>query len=131
MTFFKQGHSKYRATKVLLDGRSFGSKLEASVYALLKLREKAKEIEILQCQDHVYLTDARILYVADFKCKWLKNGEIFHVEAKGFETPEWRIKLRLWKHYGPNSLEIFKGSHLRPQLVETIYPGEKHEVKLD
>lgn len=120
MTFYKRAGSKYGSKKTELDGRSFGSKLEASVYALLRERERAKEIEILQCQDHVYLTDARILYVADFKCRWVRSQEIFWVEAKGYETSDWRLKLRLWRHYGPGSLEIFKGSHLRPQLTETV-----------
>jgi hypothetical protein len=119
---------KYGAKRVDLDGRSFGSKLEASVYGLLKFREKAKEIEILQCQDHVYLTDARILYVADFKCRWTKTGEFLWVEAKGYETSDWRLKLRLWKAYGPGQLEIFKGTYKYPQLVETIYPkGTRNE----
>jgi len=111
---------KYGNKKIQNDGHSFSSKLEASVYTLLKIREVAGEIEILQCQDHIYLTEARILYIADFKCIHKTSKEEFWVEAKGYETPEWRIKLRLWKHYGPGKLEIYKGSHIRPYLYETI-----------
>lgn len=120
MTFRFGSRNKFKNKKVLTDGHSFGSKLESSVYTILKSRENAGEIEVLQCQDHVYLTDARILYIPDFKCVYKKNNEIFWVEAKGIETPEWRIKLRLWRHYGPGKLEIYKGTHIRPFLSETI-----------
>lgn len=107
--------TKYRNQKVELDGRSFASKLEASVYTMLK----GMGFEILQCQDHVYLTDARILYVPDFKIRD-DRGTIAHAEAKGLETPTWRIKRRLWEHYGPNELLIFMGNHKKPYLHETI-----------
>jgi hypothetical protein len=58
---------KYRNQKVQHDGHSFASKLEAAVYQLLKIREKAGEIEIVNHQDHVYLTQARINYIPDFR----------------------------------------------------------------
>lgn len=108
---------KYRNKKTELDGRSFASQLEASVYTMIK----GLGYEVLQCQDHVYLTNARILYVADFKCK-SKAGIICWVEAKGFETSDWRIKRRLWQHYGPGVLHIYKGSAKRPFLSEEIVP---------
>lgn len=107
--------NKYKNSKTELDGRSFGSKLEASVYCFIK----AMGFEIIQCQDHVYLTDARILYVADFKCKG-SDGAIFWAEAKGFETSDWRIKKRLWYHYGPGPLHIYKGTAARPCLSEIV-----------
>jgi hypothetical protein len=113
------GH-KYGAKKTSLDGYSFGSKLEASVYGILKLREAAGEIESIQVQDHVYLTAARIAYVADFAFTVKATGARRWAEAKGVETPVWRLKRKLWKHFGPGYLEIWKGSHVRPVLVETI-----------
>lgn len=108
--------NKYRSTKTELDGRSFASKLEASVYTMLK----GIGYEILQCQDHVYLTKARILYIADFKVKNILTGIIKHAEAKGYETSDWRIKRKLWQYYGPNNLLIFKGIHTRPYLDEEL-----------
>lgn len=107
--------NKYGSQKTELDGHSFSSKLEASVYGLLK----ALGYEVLQCQDHVYLTDARILYIPDFKFKD-NEGQICWGEAKGFEKPEWRIKRRLWQYYGPGPLHIYKGSHQRPYLDEVL-----------
>ena len=126
MTFWKSrrtGQSKKMGqTKVSLDGYSFASKLEASVYGILKLREKAGEIKILQVQDHIYLTIARIGYIPDFKCLDLKTNEEFHVEAKGYPNDTWPLKKKLWKFYGPGRLEIWTGSHVNPALTEVITP---------
>lgn len=114
--------NKYNATKQELDGYNFASKLEASTYTLLKARQNAGEIQILQCQDHIYLTDAEIHYIPDFKCLDMKTGETFWVESKGFESPLWPTKKKLWKFYGPGKLEVWKGHHARPYLDEVIIP---------
>ena len=113
--FRPYSRTKYGNAKTELDGHSFSSKFEASVYGLLKTQGH----EVLQCQDHVYLTDARILYIPDFRCKD-KDGNIFHAEAKGFETDVWRIKRRLWQSYGPGDLHVYKGTAARPYLHEVI-----------
>lgn len=107
---------------VQTDGRSFGSKLEAAVYEYLKAREQAGEIKILQCQDHVYLTEARVLYIPDFKCFDVSKGAEFFAEAKGFANDRWPTIKKLWKHYGPGPLEIYKGSYKNPILDEIIIP---------
>lgn len=71
----------------------------------LHLRMKVGEIRSIELQDSVYLTDAKIRYVADFKC-WSISGDIFWVEAKGYPTASWALKKRLWRYYGPGKLEI-------------------------
>ena len=111
-------YPKFRNKKVSSDGHSFASKLEAAVYQMLKY-----EWENVEVQPSVYLTEARILYKPDFKV-WQTNSELsgLYAEAKGFETDVWRIKRRLWEHYGPGRLQIYKGSHLRPVLAEVIVP---------
>jgi len=112
---------KYKAKKQNFAGRSFDSKGEASLMTLLMLRQRAGEFVEIQQQDSVYLTDARILYRPDFKCT--KPDESFlWVEFKGFETRDWRIKRRLWIHYGPGPLEIWKGSYSASKLHEIIIP---------
>jgi len=119
--------SKYRAQKVSHDGRSFASKLEAAVYNLLKLREKAGEIEILQAQSHVYLTKSRIHYIPDFKIFDKELNETIWVEAKGVETATWRIKKKLWEFYGPGRLEIYRGKYtkvIRDDVVHNRSSGE-------
>ena len=113
--------NKYGAKKVSWSGRSFASKLEAAVYQVLMLQMKAGEISGIECQDSIYLTDARILYKPDFRVI-AEGGEEYWVEAKGFKTPEWAIKKRLWKCYGPGRLQIYTGSHAHPVLSETIIP---------
>ena len=105
-------------------GHSHRSQLEASVCQILQLREKAGELKIVQVEDHVYLSKARIGYIPDFKCQYTSTSEYFWVEAKGFANDRWPIKKKLWKFYGPGSLEIWMGKHTNPQLVETIIPEE-------
>lgn len=112
---------KYGAKKVEHHaGYSFGSKLEAAVYNILYLLQKAGEIKEIQVQDSVYLTDAEILYKPDFRVT-CPDGFVYWVEAKGFETPEWRIKRRLWMKYGPGELQIWMGSASKPYLKEKIF----------
>ena len=120
MSWSPERWSKYGAkkTKVSHAGMSFASKLEAAVYDHLKIYGYS---EIRQ-QPKVYLTEARILSIPDFICKD-PNGETVWAEAKGFETPVWRIKRKLWKAgYGPGKLLVFKGSHTKPYLHEEINP---------
>ena len=109
-----------------LDGYHFSSKLEAAVYQMLKLRMKAKEIDSIQMQDHIYLTDAKIGYTPDFRCT-THDGEEFWVEAKGFANDRWAMKKKLWKFYGPGKLEIWGGTYRNPQLMEEIIPVKKKE----
>lgn len=99
----------------------FASKLEAAVHATLQLLERAGEIKSIQIQDHVRLSKAEILYIPDFRVE-LPDGAVEWHEAKGFETPEWKIKKRLWKAYGPGPLTVWKGSHAKPYIHERIVP---------
>lgn len=103
-------------------GHSHRSKLESAVCAILQLRERGGELKLVQTEDHIYLTRARIGYIPDFKCIDLKTGLYFWVEAKGYPNDRWPMKKKLWKFYGPGRLEIWTGTHQRPQLSETIVP---------
>lgn len=124
---------KYSAKKVeasaSTDGYSFGSKLEAAVYQLLKYREIEGSINNLQTQKHVLICGSeghecnhkmKIESVVDFCFIDTKTGQICYAEAKGFPSPQWPIKLRLWRHYRTEPLEIWKGSWQRPYLDEVI-----------
>lgn len=88
------------------------------------MMEMAKEVKDIQVQQSIYLTRARIQYIADFKVFDLKKNEYCYWEAKGFETPEWRIKLRLYKEYGSATLYIYRGIN---QPVEKIIPSYEAE----
>lgn len=112
--------NKYGAKK----SGNFPSKLEASVYNLLLVRETIGEIKDIKRQVQVYLTDAKILYKPDFSFVYIKTGETRWCEAKGFKNPVWAIKRRLWAHYGPGKLEIYEGSYRAPMLTEIIDPNK-------
>jgi hypothetical protein len=116
------GSNKYRSKRVKHLGYTFASQFECAVFNFLLLREKAQEIRDIQCQDHIYLTKARIPYIPDFKFLDLKSGEFVWAEAKGFETDPWKIKRKLWQYYGPGKLEIYKGSAKSFKLYETVIP---------
>lgn len=114
---FKQ--QKYGNKKTIShDGYSFSSQLEAAVYHMLKDTFIGCEIKT---QDSVYLTKAKILYKPDFRVTVSEDSYEWY-EAKGFETTDWRIKRRLWIHYGPGKLHIYKGSAKYPLLSETLNP---------
>ena len=108
-------------------GHSHRSRLESAVCQILQLRAKAGEIEILQVEDHIYLSEARIGYVADFRCRYMKTGQIFLVEAKGYPNDCWPMKKKLYKFYGEHPLEIWTGTYRNPQLSETIVPKKGKE----
>lgn len=103
-------------------GGTHRSLLEAAVCQIIWLREKAGEIQHVQHEVHLYLSDARIGYIVDFRCKDLKTGEDLYIEAKGFANDRWPILKKLYQFYGPGTLEIWKGSHRGPTLAETIVP---------
>lgn len=114
---------KYKNARVKThDGRSFASKLEASLYDELMFREIAGDISNIRCQVHVELTEAKVKMIPDFLYFCHKRQMDIYAEAKGFETPEYRIKIRLWKFYGPGIIEIYRGTHKNIKLVETIQP---------
>jgi len=114
--------NKYKNTRSKVDGYNFSSKLEASVYLVLKQAQDKGEIKILKTQEQVHLTKAKILYKPDFTVYDEIAREIQYIEAKGFETPSWRIKRKLWMHYGPGKLIIYKGNSSRIFISEVLQP---------
>jgi len=114
--------NKYRAKSVTVLGKYFPSKLEASVYQLLLLREKMGDITSIQCQKKFLLTKATISWKVDFYFYDRIARKYVAAEAKGIETSDYRIKVKLWKYYGPCPLEIWKGTYQKPVLREVIIP---------
>lgn len=102
---------------------SHRSKLEVSVCCLLQNREHIGEISDLECEVHIPLSEAKILYICDFKFKVVATGEIQYCEAKGFENDRWPMIKKLWKFYGPGALHVYKGTAAKPFLHEVIIPG--------
>lgn len=116
--------NKYGSRKVAVDGITFDSKKEAQRYCELRLLEKAGQITNLQRQvkfeliptqreesTEVYKAGPKkglpkpgavienpTFYIADFV--YMENGKKVVEDAKGYKTPEYKIKkkLLLWVH---------------------------------
>ncbi len=122
MMFRRFGKAKYGNKKVEHAGRTFDSRLEKALYDDLLLQQAAGILRDIKAQDCVYLTAARILYKADYSAFHIAEGITKWHEAKGFKTPVWGIKRRLWKFYGPGPLLVYEGSARNFRLTETIVP---------
>jgi len=98
--------NKYKAKRA--DG--FPSKLEKAVYDMLV--NKYGE-DCVQRQSVVVLQDGdkktKINWKIDFKVQ-TTEGHIY-VEAKGVETGEFKLKLKLFRKLKPAPLEIWKGRY--------------------
>jgi hypothetical protein len=100
----------------------FHSKLEAYVHQILLFREKAKEIMDIRFQQTVHLTRADIHWACDFSFIVVKTGEKMFCEAKGAEDARFSIIKKLYRFYGKDPLEIWKGHWSSPYLDEIIIP---------
>lgn len=116
----KTGWHKYKAIRTLVGGKSFPSRLEASVYQTLQTLLKSGKILSLKEYPVVFLTKARISYKVDFLVEYAEPKETVYVEAKGIETGEFLLKKKLWKYYGPAKLEIWKRAGDSFNITEVI-----------
>ena len=107
-TKFFSSRSNYGSKKTIVDNIKFDSKWEAERYGQLKAMERAMFIRDLELQVpyDIVVNDVKICrYVADFRYKKESNHTItndeYYVEvvedAKGFETPEFKLKKKLMK----------------------------------
>ena len=117
--------NKFRAVKTKVGDKTFPSKLEAATYNMLLTLLRTGEIISIECQSKVYLTDAKILFIVDFKCT-RQDGSVYWVESKGKPLPSYQIKRRLWiAGYGPGELQVYGGSADRLVLSEILVSGQK------
>ena len=105
-----------------LAGRSFPSKLERDRAVQLVILQRAGELSELRFQPQVHLTRANIGYKPDFVYE--ENGRTIYEETKGVETEGYRMRIKLWKHYGPALLRVVKRAPRsnRIVLVKEIMP---------
>jgi hypothetical protein len=101
-----------------------GSGLEGAVYLRLLERQARGEIRDLKCQQRAFLqdgaNDVRIEWTLDFSYVDCATGELCYAEAKGVGSPDYAIKLKLWRTLRPHRLEIWKGHYESPRVVEVI-----------
>lgn len=100
--------SKYRAKRTIIEGRSFASQKEAAAYLRLRDMETKGQILSLELQPRYELMSKfvyrgekirSLYYVADFRYKLAGTGETVVVDVKGFRTPEYLIKRKLFLHH--------------------------------
>ena len=95
--------SKFGAKKTVVDGITFDSKWESERYGQLKAMERGGIVTDLELQVKydIVINDIKICkYIADFVYKEESpGGEIREIveDAKGFETPEFKLKKKLMK----------------------------------
>tara|TARA_R100000231_G_scaffold97351_1_gene72797 strand:- start:1 stop:375 length:375 start_codon:yes stop_codon:yes gene_type:complete len=95
--------SKFGAKKTVVDGITFDSKWESERYGQLKAMERGGIVTDLELQVKydIVINDIKICkYIADFVYKEESpDGEIKEIveDAKGFETPEFKLKKKLMK----------------------------------
>jgi hypothetical protein len=101
--------SKYHAKRTEIDGIAFDSKIEGDYYDYLKRQKKEGKITDFELQPSFTLqpnftkdgkTIRSIIYKADFRVYHL-NGETEIIDVKGFETPDFKIKRKLFEHKYP------------------------------
>ena len=95
--------SKFGAKKTVVDGITFDSKWESERYGQLKAMERGGIVTDLELQVKydIVINDIKICkYIADFVYKEESpDGKIKEIveDAKGFETPEFKLKKKLMK----------------------------------
>lgn len=115
-----------KVKKVELDGKTFGSKAEAQGYLYLKALEQHGEIQNIRTQVKIELLpgarNERVDYYVDFVVYDVASKEDQYIEIKGFETDKWKMKLKLWRHFGPGKLKVYKVAWNSLGLAEEVIP---------
>lgn len=102
---------KYYNKKTIIDGIVFASKLEAKRYTELKLLEKQGIIKDLELQPSYDLipsfkkdnkTYRKGTYKADFSYFDIENNKTIVEDTKGFKTPVYMLKKKLFEYNYPN-----------------------------
>lgn len=98
--------NKFGAHSVVYKGRRYASQAEADHAATLRMLRHAADsherVTIIVCQPTLILQDEpRITYRPDFKVTFADGRTEYH-EVKGFETPEWKLKEKLFRARYPD-----------------------------
>ena len=123
-------YSKFHNKKITTDEGTFDSKYEYEEWCRLKLLERAGEIFELQRQVPFDLiptikttagTLREITYVADFV--YLEKNVWKVVDTKGFETPEYKIKKRLFilQYVNQNMVFIERKKGKKDKIYQKSY----------
>lgn len=103
MTFYFKGQSKFKNKSTEYGGNYYQSIKEARYAQELDLRVKGKDLKSWKRQVPIDLVVNGMkicTYKIDFVETDHKGNEVW-TEVKGFETPEWRLKWRLFEALYP------------------------------
>ena len=119
-----RGRARFGKFNAKRTADGFPSKLEASVYQLLLLRERCGEIKEIKRQCVIRLLDGPKDVMINWKCDFsyinCSTGVLHYCEAKGVRTNDFILKLKLYKATQSAPLEIYSGDYRRPTLTERI-----------
>ena len=111
----KKRNSKYNAKKVTVDGINFDSKAESEYYLYLKKLRDAGEIIDFQLQPKYNLqpaftnTEGKKVRAINYKADFIVHHNDFTrevIDIKGVETPEFKLKKKLFEHKYDCSLTL-------------------------
>ena len=120
--------SKYGAKKITIDGITFDSKAEGRYYEHLLKLKKTGVVEDFEMQKVFTLLDRfahphtgrivrAVTYRADFKV-YYTDGRVEVVDIKGFPTPEFKIKAKMFMFRYQVPLVLLKWSTASKKFVE-------------
>lgn len=105
--------NKFKAIKTVSDGILFDSKLEAGWYEWHKFLEKIGQITEFEIQKEVTLKvneNLICMHYPDFYYFDTREKKYYFADAKGVETPEFKLKYKLTKALHPDKgYRICKG----------------------
>lgn len=111
--------SKYHAVRTSCGKHSHASRAESECCCYFQLLERGGELEILKSQPNVFVTDAKLRIIPDWLIRY-RDGREVYADYKGCESPSWRKNRKLWIHYGPKPLEVWKKKGTRFFVSETL-----------
>ena len=101
--YLQKRQNKYNNKSSTYGGHTYHSKKEAAYAEELDIRVMAKELKSWERQVplHLYVNGMKICtYTIDFVEEDM-NGNKMYTEIKGFQTPEWRLKWKLFEALHP------------------------------
>lgn len=125
------GFNKFHAQRAHCGKHSHASRGEAEFCCELQLQERAGLLVIEKNQPNVFLTEAKIRIIPDWLVR--QGGKEFFIDYKGFDSQSWKRNRKLWQHYGPMPLQVWRKKGNRffcseiIQGKEATTNGEKEE----
>jgi len=101
MTWYQKTTNKYHNKSTEYGGSIFDSKLEAGYAEELDIRKMAGDIKDWERQIKISL-DINGVHLCNYYVDFLihhNDGTKEYVEIKGFETPIWRLKWKIFEAY--------------------------------